>query len=218
MVEPLLRLVRGVLAGAVVAACSPNASDKADTIAAAHDSGNVVRVDSAVARSPAMRESLAARGVTPVAGTGDSTAADTARGIVRRYGAEPLTRLALATDGGSGELLALSGTQMSELAAAEGLEIMIIGVRTSERAFEVAPGGAVVFRVEEFAVRAVDGVEARDGILREMNGHPVLEYATGVREPLVGLPLALKSQIGARIFLAGPRGSAPHAFGVLRKP
>lgn len=146
------------------------------------------------------------------------SAKDTARGIVRRYGAEPLTRLGLATgDSPDAEILALSGEQMSELAAAQGLEVMVSGQRTSERAFDVAPGGAIVFQVQWFVVRAADGVEARDGVLVEVHGQPFLETAPEVREPIVGLPAVLASQMGARIFLVGPRGSAPHAFGVLRK-
>ena len=107
---------------------------------------------------------------------------------------------------------------MSELAAAEGLEVMVAGVRTSERAFDVAPGGAIVFKVQRFVVRAADGVEARDGVLVIVGGQPFLETEPGVREPLVGLPAVLASQGGARIFLVGPRGRAPQAFGVLRKP
>ena len=86
-----------------------------------------------------------------------SSAADTARGIVRRYGAEPLTRQGLApVDGSQAQILALSGAQMSELAAAEGVEVMVTGERTKERALDLAPGGAVVFRVTQFVVRAVD--------------------------------------------------------------
>ena len=150
---------------------------------------------------------------------GEPTASDTARGIVRRIGAEPLTRIALATGEGAGaELLALTGEQLGELAAAEGLEIMISGKRTTDRAFDVAPNGAVVFKVEWFVVRAADGVEARDGVLLILHGQPFLETAPGVHEPIAGLPAALASQVGARIFLVGPRGSTPHAFGVLRKP
>jgi hypothetical protein len=130
-----------------------------------------------------------------------------------------MSRIALATGEGAGaELLALAGEQLSELAAAEGLEVMVSGKRTTERAFDVAPNGAVVFKVEWFVVRAADGVEARDGVLIIVNGQPFLETAPGVREPIAGFPAALASQVGARIFLVGPRGSTPHAFGVLRKP
>ena len=146
-------------------------------------------------------------------------APDTARGIIRRLGADPLSRLALVPrDGAKGELLALSGTQMGELAAAEGLEVMVAGKRTSERAADVAPGGANVFAVQWFIVRAADGVEARDGVLVVVHGKTLLETAPGVREPIVNLPTALESEIGARVFLVGPRTGAPQAFGVLRKP
>jgi len=171
--------------------------------------------DSGVVRA---QDTMSQKGNPTVAGTKRS-ATDTARGVVRRYGAEPLTRLGLATgDSATAEVLALSGEQLGELAAAEGLEVMVSGQRTNERAFDVAPGGAVVFKVQWFVVRAADGVEARDGVLIELHGQPFLETAPGVREPIVGLPAVLASAMGARIFLVGPRGSAPHAFGVLRKP
>ena len=38
------------------------------------------------------------------------------------------------------------------------------------------------------------------------------------REPIIGLPTALNTQMGARVFLVGPADRAPEAFGVLRKP
>jgi hypothetical protein len=207
------------LASTLTIACSRKTPEGADSPGAARDTASMVRGDSMAGRTARTQEAPGVKGASAVAAAATSTATDTARGIVRRVGAEPLSRLTLASpDDSNVGLIALSGAQMSELAAAEGLEVMVRGERTNERAFDVAPGGAVVFRVQQFVVRAVDGVEARDGVLVEMNGHPFLETAPGVREPIVGLPTALKSQIGARIFLVGPRGSTPQAFGVLRKP
>lgn len=151
------------------------------------------------------------------------TGADTARGVVRRVGPQPTDRLALVADESS--LLALSAAGAGDssalarqLTAAEGLEIVVSGVRTTERSYAVAPAGAVVFRVTGFAVRAADGVEARDGILRSVDGHWMLEHADGSRHPVIGLPAALRDQAGARVFLVGPPTSAPQAFGILRTP
>lgn len=176
------------------------------------DSGTVDAVPPASAAAGGTKDSLRAVGAAPVA-------LDTARGVVRRFGADPLSRLALVPlEGGGAELLALSGGPMPELAAAEGLEVMVAGTRTSERAMDVAPGGARVFDVRRFAVRASDGVAARDGVLVEVDGQPFLETAPGVREPITGLPSALRTQMGARVFLVGPAGRAPQAFGVLRAP
>ena len=142
---------------------------------------------------------------------------DTARGIVRRVGADPLSRLTLfPTAVSDSDPLALSGAMQSGLAAAEGLEVMITGTRTAERAMDVAPGGFIVFDVRRFVVRAVDGVQAHDGILRRLGGRMYLETSPGTRRPIVHLPNALQDQVGARIFLVGSLERAPIAFGVLR--
>ena len=153
---------------------------------------------------------------TTAAGTA-SIVPDTARGIVRRIGADPLSRLTLfPTAASDSNPLALSGAMHSELAAAEGLEVMITGTRTAERAMDVAPGGFIVFDVRRFVVRAVDGVQAHDGILRRLGGRMYLETSPGNRRPIVHLPNALQDQVGARIFLVGSLERAPIAFGVLR--
>lgn len=188
-----------------------NTVDSAANLQIADTAGSVVVVTSSPDTARPRDQSAPTR-PQPLSG-------DTARGIVRRYGAEPASRLALApVDQSRGELLALSGTQMSELAAAEGVEVMVSGERTSERAFDVAPGGAIVFRVTRFVVRAVDGVPARDGLLVDVGGQHYLQTASGAREPIIGLPTALNTQMGARVFLVGPADRAPEAFGVLRKP
>ena len=140
---------------------------------------------------------------------------DTARGIVRRVGPDPVSRLSLVSAAGTAPL-ALTGEQQSALAAAEGLEVMVTGTLTTERAMDAAPGGAAVFRVKQFVVRAADGVEAHDGVLRETGGQFLLETSPTARTPIVDLPAALRTQIGARIFLVGPPNRSPQAYGVLR--
>lgn len=161
--------------------------------------------------------------VAPTSGAGavpssDGTAAnDTARGILRTVGAAPLTHMVLAP--ANGEQLALASGDsavMIALAAADGLEIMVTGERTAERVMDVGPSGTRLFRVRQFAVRAVDGVPARDGVLRRSNGVWYLEIASGAREPIVDLPVALRTQEGARVFLVGDPTRAPQAFGVLQ--
>jgi hypothetical protein len=142
---------------------------------------------------------------------------DTARGIVRRVGADPLSRLALLpVPPRAAPPLALSGVMDSELQAAEGLEVMVAGRLTTEISREVAPGGARVFTVQRFAVRAADGVEAHDGRLVSLNGRWYLESTPDTRVLIVGLPGALTGQVGARIFLVGPLNKTAQAFGVLR--
>ncbi len=145
------------------------------------------------------------------------TVPDTARGIVRRVGADPLSRLALLpVPPRTAPPIALSGVMATELQAAEGLEVMVSGRLTPEISREVSPGGARVFAVQRYVVRAADGMEAHDGVLVSQSGRWYLESAPGVRAPIVGLPTALASQTGARIFLVGPLTKAAPSFGVLR--
>jgi len=146
-----------------------------------------------------------------------ATVRDTVRGTVRSIGAEPRRTVVLMSP--TSDMVALSvedAVQQRELQAAEGLEIMAHGEALSERNLEVAPRGAPVFRVSAFVVRAADGVSARDGILREQQGRFVLELASGDTLPIVGLPTALRTHVGARVFLVGPMDQPPQAFGILR--
>ena len=211
-----------ILLGAIACAQSERApaaqSASRDSAAAALDT-SVKVVDSVVddvatsanrKRSPPTTTTTTTTAVAPIV-------PDTARGIIRRIGADPLSRLALFPTAASGFApLALSGAVQAELAAAEGLEVMITGTLTSERAMDVAPGGYLVFSVRRFVVRAADGVEAHDGVLRRLGGRLYLETSPGERRPIVHLPTALQDQVGARIFLVGSLERAPIAFGVLR--
>lgn len=154
--------------------------------------------------------------VRPTNGRDVHVASDTARGIVRRVGADPASRLLLLSMTATGTALALEPSQnSSELAAAEGLEITVSGSRTTERDLQAAPGGALIFRVHTFMVRASEGVEAHDGTLRHIDDRWYLERGR-TRIPLVAVPAALTRHAGARVFLVGPLNRAPESFGVLR--
>lgn len=202
---------------------APHAADSTvaslDTATNDTSSAPVLRVE---------RDSTAGPGAVPVSGipsgtsrgTASGTApSDTARGILHTVGAAPLTHVVLVR--ANGETLALASSDsvvMMSLAAADGLEIMILGARTAERVMDMAPTGTRLFQVRQFAVRAVDGVSARDGVLRRSRGSWYLETSPGAHEPIVDLPVALRSQEGARVFLAGDPTHAPQSFGVLRAP
>jgi hypothetical protein len=164
------------------------------------------------------RDSVApTSGAGAVPSSGGIATTDTARGILRTVGAAPLTHMVLTPT--SGEHLALASGDsavMIALAAADGLEIMISGERTAERVMDVGPTGTRLFRVRHFTVRAADGVPARDGMLRRVDGTWYLETAPGARQPIVSLPSALRNQEGARVFLVGDPARAPQAFGVLQ--
>ncbi len=153
--------------------------------------------------------------VLPTNGRDVQVASDTARGIVRRVGADPASRLLLLPMTATGTALALEPSQRSsELAAAEGLEITVSGTRSTERDLQAAPGGALIFRVHTFVVRASDGIEAHDGILRHIDDRWYLERGR-TRIPLAAVPAALTRHVDARVFLVGPLNRAPESFGVL---
>ena len=145
------------------------------------------------------------------------TSPDSARGIVRRVGADPLSRLALlAVPPRTVPPLALTGALSTELQAAEGLEITVAGRMTAEISRDVSPGGARVFVAQSYRVHAADGVEAHDGVLASENGRWFLEVSPSTRVAIIEMPSALTSHLGARVFLVGPLTKAPQAFGVLR--
>jgi hypothetical protein len=154
----------------------------------------------------------------PVAGA-TGRMLDTARGIVRRVGNDPVSVLVLASgQGANASVLALRGSSLAELKRTTGLEVTVVGVRTDERNLAASPRGAFVFDVRHFFVRAAGGQPAVDGILNFQNGTYFLVTATGVRHDVAHLPAALRSEVGARIFLVGPLDRAPSAFGILSGP
>lgn len=71
------------------------------------------------------------------------------------------------------------------------------------------------FLVRAFTVRAVDGTPAHDGVLAREGAGYVLVTRDGARRPLPYLSPALRGQVGARIYLAGPLSAAPATYGVI---
>jgi hypothetical protein len=146
--------------------------------------------------------------VTPSA----ASALDSIRGIVERVGSEPTTQLIARPAHGSPCTLATSGA--SALSETEGLELVMWGERATP-AMQTAPGLTCTFTVTRFAVRAVSGIAAVDGLLRAEGASFALETADGRRHALLGVPSSLRSHVGARIYWAGPLDRAPEAYGVL---
>jgi hypothetical protein len=138
----------------------------------------------------------------------DGVASDSLRGVVERVGSEPERALILRA--AEGQACALIVDPAPPLA---GLEIAVWGARRAPS--PPMPGIACAVAVERYAVRAVDGVAARDGVLRLDGGAYALETADGVRHPLRAVPTTLQSQVGARVYWAGPLDRAPEAYGVL---
>jgi len=94
---------------------------------------------------------------------------------------------------------------------------MVSGRRTSEIDRAASPRGALVFRVERFVVRTVDGIAAEDGELVSSAGGFALRRADGRELKLPALPPSLRTRVGARIYLAGPLDRAPAAYGVITR-
>lgn len=139
---------------------------------------------------------------------------DTARGIVRRVGNEPGDVLVLERS--PRDMLALTGPGITLLRAVEGLEVAVTGRLTTARLTAAAPRPISGFDVAEFSVRAMDGREAHDGTLVSRGGSYYLKMASGGELPVPSPPDALLEHVGARVWIAGPRGEPPRAFGVIR--
>lgn len=114
-----------------------------------------------VAADSATRRGVSTAAITPPAPSAAS-ATDTARGIVARVGSDPVSRLVLLpVPPSTAPTLALHHDARTPIDTAVGFEVMVEGTRTIERAMDAAPGGAIIFRVRNFVVRAIDGIPIR---------------------------------------------------------
>jgi hypothetical protein len=141
----------------------------------------------------------------------DASAADTVRGTLALLGNEPMSELRIIPVGG-GAPLVLAGRQSALLRGLARLDVMVAGRMTSKRG---AAGGAGVFTVDSFVVRAADGMPAHDGIIAEHAGRFYLVVSGGTRMPADHLPGMLRGKVGARVFLTGPLDRAPASYGVI---
>jgi hypothetical protein len=129
---------------------------------------------------------------------------DTLRGTVAIVGSEPMTSIVLQTAAGSSSLCGA----LELLRRGAGLEVAVWGSRNAQGQF----------CVDRFAVRSANGVPAVDGILTRAGEGFALVMVDGRRLPIARLPDALRSSIGARVWLAGPLDRAPDSFGVIADP
>lgn len=144
----------------------------------------------------------------------DRVATDSVRGVVSEQGAEPLTVL-LLTPADGGAPVALTGKDVAMLRRVVGLGIVARGTARDVPVAASAPRGVATFDVESFAVRAVDGVSATDGILRAAGEGYALQLSDGRRLAIAMLPLALRGKLGSRVFIAGPLDRSPVAYGII---
>lgn len=150
--------------------------------------------------------------------------ADSLRGTLSRVGSDPGSVLVLTPAQSSGgetvRPVALRGSQLPLLEGVVGLEVMVEGRLTEDRSTAAAPGGARVFEVAEFVVRAAEGVPAVDGTLARSGDRDELVLRDGRRLRIERLPPLLRDQVGARVFLAGSLTAAPASYGIIsaRRP
>ena len=145
----------------------------------------------------------------PASVTRGDHAADSVRGVVERIGSDPTTQLVVRPADGT-----VCALQLTAPPPFEGLEVTLWGRRDLASATMI-PGVSCTFAAVRYAVRAVDGIAAVDGILRVDGTASAIETTDGVRRPLRDLPSALRTQVGARIYWAGPLDRAPAAYGIL---
>lgn len=198
---------RAALFAVTLAACSPAPGRRAEVPADTAAVG-APAADAAAPATSATRSAAAAEQTARSATRGD-TAADSLRGVVERIGSEPAARLVVrGVDG------VVCAVQMAAPPPFEGLEVTLWG-RRDPSASTMIPGVSCAFAARRYAVRAVDGIAAVDGMLLESETSYALALASGARPLLRHVPAALRTQVGARIFWAGPLDRAPAAYGVL---
>jgi hypothetical protein len=141
--------------------------------------------------------------LAPAAGA-RGTGSDTLRGLIAVVGSAPMTQVVVTPPGGG--QVALNGMAAGELGALGGAEVMVRGVRTSPRELVVA----------DYAVRAVDGVAATDGMLIATGDGLVLQARDGTRRTVRNAPAELRALVGTRVWIAGSL-ERPVSFGRIRR-
>lgn len=137
----------------------------------------------------------------PAEDTAVATAADTLRGTIAVVGADPMTRVILRTDD---QRVTLRGSATDRLRRVTGLVVRVTGRRD---------GAAMT--VTSFRVREAEGLPAADGILEVDGDTAVLVTPDGERLRYSPVPTALRARAGARVWIAGPVGGEPQAWGVI---
>jgi hypothetical protein len=148
-----------------------------------------------------------------------AAAPDTLRGLVAVVGAEPGSWVVLRPATGGPEIT-LQGDPVRELRRLSGVEVQVEGQAGAGGGAVAGPPGASAgrsFTVQRFAVLAVDGIPAVDGVLEIEDDVAYLILTGGDRIRIAHLPAALRDQSGARVWLAGPLEGEIQAFGVIRE-
>ena len=116
----------------------------------------------------------------------------------------------------SGALLALrieDGTEIALTGDQTGLLATLVGdgVEASGTLDDVG-----TLTVQRFVLLTVGGESVKDGVLEMTEDGFVLDLTTGGFRGVVDPPTELQQHVGDRVWIAGPDGEAPTAFGVIR--
>jgi hypothetical protein len=169
-------------------------------VAGASDSSAMPRDDDTVPRaSGPPRKPSKGMPIRPAPGP------DTLRGVVRVVGADIDARPVLRPNGG-GPQVALLGAHAATLSRLSGTDVWVSGKRNGTRGIDVG----------RFLVRSVSGVPAIDGtLIARDGGFAIMTTADHAEHPIVNPPAALRSHVGARVWITGPLETGAVTFGVI---
>ena len=137
--------------------------------------------------------------VRPAAGT------DTVRGTISVVGSAVDEQVIVRPSGG-GAPVTLLGSQSALLGRLSGVDAWISGKRDGGRRMTV----------DRFLVRSVDGVPAIDGtLIARDGGYAIVTTADHAEHPIVNPPPALRSHVGARVWVTGALETGAITFGVI---
>ena len=129
---------------------------------------------------------------------------DTVRGIIRVVGNAADEQVIVRPNDGAA--VTLLGSQSAVLGRLSGVDVWISGKRD----------GAKRMTVDRFLVRSVDGVPAIDGtLIARDGGYAIVTTADHAEHPIVNPPAALRSHVGARVWVTGALETGAVTFGVI---
>lgn len=136
-----------------------------------------------------------------------SPAPETLRGIVKTVGTARLSELVLQkiTADSARVPLRASATDAAALARVTGAVVALYGDFAA----------ADTLTVSSFRVVEVDGQPVVDGVVRSENGRLSVCPSRSPCLPFGNPPNALRTLIGARIWIGGPPATGPNTFGVI---
>lgn len=145
---------------------------------------------------------IAAMSCYPAAQGSSAIAPDSLRGIVSITGTSFEQQIVLRS-GNATTRLSAAASDSAALSHLGGVEVLIVGKRTPN-----------AFGVENVTALSVNGARVVDGVLTNDGGRLSFENAKG-RITLGNPPTALRSMIGARVWIGGPLDTGPNTYGVI---